>query len=626
MRFPPNLLDLLIKHDAFRVCRIMPQGDFIRYCADRNVKVDAKRLRQFEQIGVFRPLLRVFRPEIVYKTHPVGDNRFRYGKPLKDGEIWDGETRTEYPEFGSTSRAAKEWKKEGLLWVPGQGAWGHEATIDSHADQHEAYYSQFQLHPLMRVNSGLTMTVQLEWAVLPDGSRNPKFSPRLRHRAALAAEGIASALRGPRQDDIIAVLLQFLANRYFYKTQGDGRLTTYGHFHDWDWREYVRAWKPKSILSAFEIAETDSRRHYESLDIAWTHADPVARWYNLARFVRVEKRKRLKGDALKGAALREMAQMLGLFHREAFGTDIPPLGEVGVQVFKRIPDIDPAVDPMRALELSANDFGVNSKPQLVLFVEGQTEETIIPVIFERIWGAPPSRFGIEISSLGGVDNAAGGKEAPFSALWRLVDYLHHHQTLAFILLDNEGYAARNVGKGLPKASSVHSGDRMATRSDHVKIWDTTFEFDNFSDTELALAMNELAGEKAFKRSEVAACRAAVRAGPKKGAKLLTIDLLYELRLKRPLDKPQLGLILTEILLDPNARRKPDSRPIIKFLIHTANKASRNHQPVTQSGWEANQRSGYVGTLLPHAQKDLRRQANSRQKKRLRATKKAAKQP
>lgn len=617
MRFPENLLDLMIAHDAFRVCPLMRQRDFITYCKARGISVDRARLRQFEKIGVFRPLLRAFRPEVTYKIELV-DGGWRYAGELEPGEEWEGETRVEIAEFDANTKWARVWRDEGLLWVPGQGEWAHESTIDTLPQQHEAYYSRFQILPLDRVATMLTMTVQLEWATSPDGTPNEKWSPRLRHNAGTFGRKAAKALRGPRDEDVLAVLLQLIAGRFFYKTQDDGRQMTIGHFHDWEWGAYARNWTPDPFTQAVALTEDESQKLYEWLDIRWTQIDPVSRWFNLTRFVRIEKRKLLKGDALRGLALREMAQMLRLFHRAAFGSDLRPLGEVGVHVIRRIPDIDPEVDPMRALEFSANDFGVNGKPQLVLFVEGPTEQAMLPIIFERLWGAPASRYGIEISNLGGVDNAAGGKEAPFSALWRLVDYLHHHQTLAFVLLDNEGFAQRNVRDGLPKAHSVHSQDRKATRRDHIKVWRTSFEMENFSDSEIAEALNVLAGSKVFSRSDVAGCRTAVEMGPKKGQKLQTIDWLYEQRLDATLDKPALGQVLVNIMLDPKTRRSPGNRPITKFLLRVARKASLNFQPVTQEDWERNQRSGYLGTLQPAASRARRQVQQGRRRPRRRA--------
>lgn len=615
MRLPTNLLDLMIHHDAFRVCRLLSEREFIEYCRKRGVKIDANRLRQFEKIGVFKPLIRVFRPEITYRIERVGAG-FRYGDPLLEGEIWEGETRTELPEFGLATRDAKEWRAEGLLWTPWQENSPHEATIDALARQHEAYYSQFQVHPLERVAMSMVVTVQTAWTVLPDGSIDPKYGRRLRKLITESGHRRAAALQGPRHDEIIALLLQLLANRYYYKTQDDGRQITIGLFEDWEWSVYARAWKPRPLIRAFEITEAESRGQYEWLDMAWSRIDPIAGWYKLARFVRIEQRKRLKDAALLALTLREMAEMLRYFHIDAFGGELTPIGEVGVQIFQRIPDIDPGSDPMRALELSANYFGVNSKPQLVLFVEGRTEELIIPHLFDKMWATPPSRYGIEIVNLGGVDNAAGGKEAPFSALWRLVDYLHHHQTLAFILLDREGRAARNVGEGLLKARSVHSIDRRATHPDHIKIWNTNFEFDNFSDTEIAAALNSLAGARRFDRAEIAICRASVAAGPVKNQSLTTIDRLYIERLGQPLDKPRLGEILVDTIFAPSTRRKPGTRPILKFLTRAARKAARNYQPITHTMWESNQRSGYLATLLPHAAKEEKAKAEKLRRSRI----------
>lgn len=616
MQLPPNLLDLLIDEDAFRVARVMPEDEFLRFCKDRNLWLDAERLRQFERIGVFRPILRAYLPDYTLKIETV-PNGYRDLGVLNDGETWTGETRTEIAAFNPTTRTARLWREEGLLWIPGQDRSPHEATIDSDPDHHAAYYSRYQIHALGWVTSMLTLRVQLEWAISDDGTPNPSFSPRLRQRAAEAGQQAATALRGIKANDILAVLLQLLANRFFYKTQSDGRRITIGQFHDWTWGEYARAWSPAALLAAFGITEQESRNAYETLDIAWTHTDPISGWYGLARFVKVEKRKRLKNDALRALTLREMAEMLRLFHKEAFGIDLRPLGEVGVQIFKRIPDIDPEQDPMRALELSANDYGVNGKPKLVLFVEGETEQTVLPLLFERAWHAPLSRYGIEIANLGGVDNAAGGKEAPFSALWRLVDYLHHHQTLAFVLLDNEGYATRNIATGLPRANSVHSRDRKATRPDHIKIWRTCFEFENFSDTELAQAMNQLAAQRLFTHADVAACRAAVRADRPKGAKLLTIDRLFKQRTSNPINKPALGRLLTSMIFDPASRRAVENRPIIAFLKRVAAKAARNFQPITQEDWSRNQQSGYVGSLQPAARRAHRQRLQQRRRARAR---------
>src|SRR4029079_8269075 len=85
-------------------------------------------------------------------------------------------------------------------------------------------------------------------------------------------------------------------------------------------------------------------------------ADPLDNWHELVRFVSLDKRKKLKGDALKAQTFGEMAKMLRLFHSDAFGEDLDSPGDVGKTIIHRIPDITAEEDSTRALELVANDF------------------------------------------------------------------------------------------------------------------------------------------------------------------------------------------------------------------------------------------------------------------------------
>ena len=98
--------------------------------------------------------------------------------------------------------------------------------------------------------------------------------------------------------------------------------------------------------------------------------------------------------------------------------------------------------------------------------------------------------------LGGIGAATGNKkEDRFRAIVRLIDYLHHHQTFTFLVLDNENYADR-LKKEARKAKSIHSERRYATRPEYIRIWRDSFEFNNFSCTEIASALNELAQGRA----------------------------------------------------------------------------------------------------------------------------------
>ena len=50
--------------------------------------------------------------------------------------------------------------------------------------------------------------------------------------------------------------------------------------------------------------------------------DPIARWYQLIRFVSVEQREKLKGRALASLTMREGAMMIGLLYKDLYGSDL----------------------------------------------------------------------------------------------------------------------------------------------------------------------------------------------------------------------------------------------------------------------------------------------------------------
>src|SRR6266496_594898 len=605
MRLPENISDLLVEREAYRICPLLSSSDFVRFCTDRGMYVSEKRLLKLERLGLFRPFLRIYMPDQIYKIEYIDEGkRYRELGPLANGEVWTGDTKTELANFGFESRIVRSWLEEGFAWDPRVTVSPHLKSIETEPQRHEAYYSCFQIAHLRFLLQALTMRVAMEWAVEDDGVTP---SSRFVDDRAWAAKDVRHIIELERKDEvgfreIAGPLCQAISDRYYPKTQTDERrFTLTGGFIDfdrWDWYEYARNWNARAVIELFDLTAERLKHIYERLSSEQSSADPIEKWHWLVRFISMERRKQLKGDALMAMTLREMALMLRMLYRDAFVELLPEPNEVGSTIFHRIPDISPSEDPLRALELVANDFGVNPKPKLVLFVEGETEEMVIPIIIDRLIGAEPSVYGIEIVNVHGVSNATGRKKDYSSALWQLVDYLHHHQTIAVVLMDNEGFASRNLRTGLPRATSIHFRDRRATRTDYVKVWKLSFEFDNFSDEELARMLSAF-GKNQFTRGEIALCREEARR-PLRYGRTNTIETLYRRKTGVGLNKPAFGVTAVDWVFDSATRRSPKSRPIVPFLEKVLRLASRNHQPVTHAMWEYNQRTGYFGTLKPGA--------------------------
>lgn len=593
--------DLLVDREAYRVCRLMPQREFISYCRDRNIGVSDERLRKLERLKLFYPILRIYRFDVVHKVEFLEGRQYRDLGPLHDNEIWSGDTRTELARFGFGKRVIRSWREHGNAWDPRSDISPHAETIDSEPRRHEAFYSQFQIFELDRLVKSLTVTVEVEWALKNDSTIDATWGESLKKNLSAIAQDIARFAPSPTEPTF-GIICQIISDRYYPRTQSDERriLVSDGglEFRDWDWYEYARSWDALAVAELIGLERNSLRSRYEHIARACRFLDPLENWHELIRFVAVEKRRKLKGDALKAQAIGEMVKMLRLFYFDAFEEELKPPNELGRTPIHRVPDVVAEDDPLRALELVANDFGVNPKPQAVLFIEGETEMEVVPFIFDEMFATNPSIFGIELVNLRGISNATGGRDSSLSALWRLVDYLHHHQTISFVVLDNEGLAHRNVGIGLPSAHSIHFSDRLATRKNYVKLWKLSFEMDNFNDAELARAMSEYSHGKAkFSSADVRQCRESAKAA-KKNTKIRTLQVLYTERTGQPFRKPQFGRRLMQVMFDPATKRKPKNRPIVRFLDRLAELAARNHQPVTQAMWEYNQRSGYFGTMRP----------------------------
>lgn len=356
----------------------------------------------------------------------------------------------------------------------------------------------------------------------------------------------------------------------------------------------ANAWNPRDAEQLFKLTPARIRHAYTTLAGAQERCDPLERWYQLVQFVSLDERARLKGDALRAETLRAGCLMLRMLHKDLYGEDLPHPNEVYGTIITHFPELEVRKDVRRYLEFVANRYGVNPQPKLCLIVEGYTEKLAIEEIFERYFGLHPGRLGIEIVVLGGVDTATGGKEDHFRAILRLVDYLHHHQTLTFMILDNEGYA-RKLKNEARKAKSMYHRKRYVTRYEYIKIWRSSFEFDNFSEAQLAKALTAISqGVQRFTSRDVAACKTNRFPGS-------ALKQMYEARTQAPLKKLELTKAILADMWNARGKRAEAgvrNKPIIKVMSRVIRLASRNPLPVMLEYWERNQASKFLGKKRP----------------------------
>lgn len=567
LTLPVNAGRAIVEAGAVIACPLLGTDRFVKYCRERGLSVDRERLIRLERLGLFAPVFRVRTPK---KDTPP------FYIPVRKGNNW------------FTKKWA--WDTTGIPLA---------YKVPDHKDKtREGYYSIFQIDHLYIILQEMTLQVQMDSYLDRNEERSIDWQKNGEHWMQYAKSRMES-LRIHEYRRSVALLCQFVSNRYFPKTQGDLRTIQVGGGHysdhwisvngfDWNWSEEVQNWNPQIVERLFELIPEKLHHAYTGLAVAQAHCDPIERWYQLIQFVSVSERKKLKGDALRAETVRAGAHMLRLLYKDLYGEELPHPNEVSGTIMTHIPELPVRQDPRRYLEFVVNRFGLNPQPKLSLIVEGQSEEVAVQKIFEKYFGVHPGKYGIEIIVLGSVDVATGSKkEDRFRAILRLIDYLHHHQTITFLVLDNENYAEK-LKREVRKSKSIHSKQRYVTRPEYVRIWKDAFEFDNFSCSEIAAAMNELAqGYASFTTAEVTACKK----DPNPGS---CLQRLYQKKVQYGLQKIKLCEILIEHMMSPNSRRRIENRPIIRLLERVARLAARNPLPTMHEIWEKNQASKYLG--------------------------------
>jgi len=264
------------------------------------------------------------------------------------------------------------------------------------------------------------------------------------------------------------------------------------------------------------------------------------------------------------------------------------------------------------LEQILTDYHLNPRPHVLFVVEGKTEKTVIPILCEAM-GLRLETFGVALYDIAGV-----GKD--LSVLARLVApprlgapvqpelYAAARQTRVFMLFDREGRwkdYPKNGKKGEEEARKVIADLRSkivemlpedlpnqakylaAKRGVMIKLWEQSFEFDNFSDEELAEAISAEAHKHGWPEitpDEVALFRARFP-----NVSLDTI-IAQKVRDRTPAgepvvrdkdyewDKVEVGKQLARMLaqrMGHHAPEDPPEAPIIRVIQHVISLARKN---------------------------------------------------
>ena len=541
---------------AFRLRPLLTANEFATYCQKRNLNIDRERLLRLEAHRLFMPLARVSRPlrgtgSIVLNNQTTGASSWR------DFVVETYGSNADYP-------------------IPRTEDPGNVAL-----------YSVFQIWDLEEVLDSLSYSIELDSIAEGKGIVD-SVSITLgtaREHIRLAASWRSELRR------TVAALAQFVSNAYMPKALSNKRTVSitrsnsYGgalsfDSRDWDWHDFREAWDPHSAMTHFQLDRSTLEGIHRLLQMSIQDCDPLYEWSNLVQFISNRKKNLLRGDALRAELYRQMAQLMKCLYEELYEGQVESVDRALGIKNDTVPEIAVQKDPRRHLEFVVNQYEINPQAKVVLIVEGDSEERFVEDLCPRLLGYVLGTAGIEIVNVRGVGNATGNKKHDrYSAILRLVDYLHDHQVVVFVVLDREGAAAK-LQQAAKTRKPLAGLRRRVIPPERVTVWRRNFEFDNFSDTDLATALTEASGGRhRFAREDVARAREAS-----------DISRVYRLRTGSGLDKRDFARILANLVVSPKTRKRPENRPMVRILLLATEAGLANRLPVTEKVRRENQRA------------------------------------
>lgn len=269
-----------------------------------------------------------------------------------------------------------------------------------------------------------------------------------------------------------------------------------------EWESYRDSFDPSATAARFGVDGSAVLRHADRLLSRAGWIDPLGPWSRVVRHAKPKQQERLKGLARLSLDLRLAAEVLLLFADD--------LGEPD-QATDRIVvgDLDDRLGRHgESLDTALQSVGVSPHPRVALLVEGETEVLVAEKILEhRGLGARPD--GLRIINMRGVtDQERVRKLAAHLAIPIVVAaYPDRYRTLRplcriIVATDPEGPMENpeslrrkllgDILKGLADQGVKDIDESGIAWLIEVRTWSEPFEYEHFTDTEIADALLNVA--------------------------------------------------------------------------------------------------------------------------------------
>jgi hypothetical protein len=510
----------LIYQEAFYQNFPLEVDKFIDYCKERGVNVNRRYLEYLEKEGLFRPIIRVDG----YYVNNTTD--------LK--ELYENDHVIDPRQKGFVPWNIYYEKRERY----------REEIVHS-------YYHPYQIYFLNKV-----LEVGLRLSPLNIPQQDDELVISIRKWEKNMSDYLENLRKDSKKHEKFVELLLFIQNKYLPLVKQPGYISVTGDLPnnlDEKWDDLQKRIIPKEIVSAFGLEVEVIKGYRGRIGRYGLSIDPLKHWYDLIKYIKYDKRQKLKGKALLAQDFYLISDMLALLLKDLTGEKQLETGSLSdtmrgcgkVRVYgKELNYVDRDV-----LIRLLREYGINPRPRLVLIVEGYTEEIVFPIIANAMDISLES-YDIQIINILGVDRDPRELIIDYATpdVYSMDKkyYIPLERTKVFLIFDNEGNKRSWIKKLIEKPVEEiekmmndvlsiikNKGRHISTNTEKIflkhtvkcHIWgqeqddeklkhrirEKSFEYANFSDEELSRELNKYCEKHGYNfdvtSDEIKDCRA-----------------------------------------------------------------------------------------------------------------------
>jgi hypothetical protein len=453
----------LMMNSRFPVSNLLNSKDFLKYLSVRGFSTTEKELEYYDKLGLLRPALRLRRPKL---------NETKYFK---------------YKYVGTNIFALQFYNTIGLIEFPADGDFQPWPKYIQDDEDTWLFYHPYQIlqidHIPFDINYPLkthrieTLSNKQNLAAICDQvnqsiEQTKKFQSNWIPRVGLLILLDDYYGRGVKKNIPV--------NAFDPVSATEKRL----HLRNW-----AKTFSPVHTMMLCGMKIEQLEEYYTGLSLDARKIDPISEWFLLQRLIKKSRKYDLKNKALLAQEYYGYSFMVGQFIWDISHKKMPEPDDVCTsdsgkwkeRIYGEPFDYDTKKTQNQILKY----FLVDRPIELVIIVEGETEEKVIELILEAR-GVDRERDGFFVYNIQGQNNLLHLK--PLFRVSQLIDIT------IFGMVDND----RNINQKIQKMKE-YARDLGYEKDIRIHIWDRDFETDNFGIDKVVSKANQILSEKGYSK-------------------------------------------------------------------------------------------------------------------------------